>query len=165
MAELSSDILERQFGPTEIAILRQDAALRIICTKAVADGRVLELSYVRFKQASAFRFEEAHQAVLSGTSMGKAFRAGGLAFVREERSVYRQAARALPKVFRDRFQAQGTAVIVDVMIRVGNDATPYAEILEVYSPAVSWPQAGRHIDPDTMKRLRDFQRLLVEPGD
>jgi hypothetical protein len=135
---LSSDILEAQFGPTELTVLYQDASSRIICTKAKPGGQMLELSFVNFNQAGAGQFPEVHQAVKAGTSIGKAFRDAGIAFKREEQLVDSQA---LAARFGQQFGSQGAATVMTVSILAGPDQTPYAEILEIYSPAVRWPLA------------------------
>jgi hypothetical protein len=134
---LSSDILERQFGPTELTVLYQGGTSRIICTKAKASGQVLELSFVNFTRAGAEKFPEVHRAVLAGTSMGKAFRASSVAFRRKERIVH---SNDLATHFGRQFGGEGPATILEVTILAGPDKTPYAEILETYSPAVRWPR-------------------------
>ena len=135
---LSSDILEAQFGPTELKVLYQDGASRIICARAKAGGQLLELSFVSFMTVGAAKFPEVHRTVTAGTSMGKAFRASGVVFKRQERHVDKQA---LAESFGRQFGGQGRATVIAVTILAGPDETPYAEILEIYSPAVSWPQA------------------------
>ncbi len=134
---LSSDILERQFGPTKLSVLYQGGSSRIICTRAKAGGQMLELSFVNFIAAGVEKFPEVHQAILDGVSMGKAFRAAGVAFSRKERTVDSQA---LAASFGRQFGGEGSATILEVTILAGPDETPYAEILETYSPAVRWPR-------------------------
>jgi hypothetical protein len=115
---LSSDILEAQFGLTELTVLYQ------------------ELSFVNFSRAGATQFPEVHRAVTAGTSMGKAFRAAGVAFKREERPI---ASQALAARFGRLFGNEGAATVITVSILVGSDEMSYAEVLEIYSPAVRWP--------------------------
>src|SRR5665213_2595733 len=129
---LSSDILEQQFGPTEISVLHQDGSARLICTRASADGQVLEVSRVRFMPGTD-QFPKTHQAVLDGQSMGKAFRADGIKFERKVKTAYRQF---LPASFNQWFDNNEIATVVAVSILVGPNETRYAEILEIYSPAV-----------------------------
>jgi hypothetical protein len=135
--ELSSDILERQFGPTELEALHQDDATRIICTKVAGTGQILELSQVTFLEAGMDEFPEVHQAVINGVSMGKAFAGHGIAFTRQTKAAYD---RTLPFGFEQRFNSDKPATVVAVTILVGPEQTPYAEILETYSPAVAWPE-------------------------
>lgn len=136
MAELSSEILERQFGPTEVEVLHQDERTRLICTRVIATGQILEVSSVSFIEAGALVFPEVHQAVLAGESMGKAFLEAGVEFARDVQATQRQN---LPVEMIRQFEAEGPVTIVEVTILVGPDQTPYAEIIETYSPAVDWP--------------------------
>ena len=136
MAELSSEILERQFGPTEVEVLHQDERTRLICTRVIATGQILEVSSVSFIEAGALVFPEVHQAVLAGESMGKAFLEAGVEFARDVQATQRQK---LPVEMIRQFEAEGPVTIVEVTILVGPDQTPYAEIIETYSPAVDWP--------------------------
>jgi hypothetical protein len=136
---LSSDILEAQFGPTEVVVLHQNGSERIICTKVLAGGQVLELSRVLFEGAGVEKFPEVHRAVVAGQSMGKAFRAAGIEFVRETKGAYQQL---LPASLKRWFDSSEAATVVDVSILVGADQIPYAQILEVYSPAVYWPSSS-----------------------
>ncbi len=161
---LSSDILEGQFGPTEVKILLQDGLERIICTRT-PDGRILELSRVSFKLPGTEEFADVHSQVLSGASMGKAFRDNDIPFKRMTRAVYKCAAGRLPAVFRERFGVDGPATVVDVSILVGPRETAYADILEVYSPAVSWPAAAREPDGTAADRLQAFGQLLTDSKD
>jgi len=138
---LSSDILEEQFGPTKVEVLYQDAVTRIICTRALASGQVLELSYVAFVKSGAEKFPGAHRSVIAGESMGKAFRTAGIKFTRQQQTACRYN---LPENFERWFERPGAATVVAVSILVGPGKTAYAEILETYSPEVQWaPQAGK----------------------
>ena len=136
---LSSDILEAQFGPTELTVLYQDETSRIICTKAKSGGQLLELSFVDFSRVGIEKFPEVHWVVTAGTSMGKAFRAAGVPFKRKEQLVDNPV---LAAHFGRQFGSAGAATVITVSILAGPDQTPYAEILEIYSPAVHWPSAG-----------------------
>jgi len=133
---LSSDILEAQFGPTEIAVLHQDETSRIICTKVIDGGQILEISRVTFDPAGIKAYAEIHRQVVAGMSMGKAFRQAGVDF---RRQVHRTSQSELPPALRRWFGSTKKATTVEVSITVGPQALPYARILEVYSPAVRWP--------------------------
>lgn len=154
---LSSDILEQQFGPTAIEVLAQDATTRITCTKVISSQQILELSYVEFMKDGSDAFPVVHQAVISGQSMGKAFRAHDIEFHRHIQATYRCN---LPHNFGRWFGSNDPALVVLVSIFVGPDKTPYAKILETYSPAVSWPDPGivpigKQLDP-----IQNFNDLL-----
>lgn len=136
---LSSDILERQFGPTRVEILHQNAAGRLIQTVACDSGQVLELSWVVFRPAGVREFAAIHQTVVAGQSMGKAFREAGVRFSRRTRMVTR---RALPAGFSRRFACSGPGTVIEVDIEAGDRLVRYARILEVYSPAVRWPETA-----------------------
>jgi hypothetical protein len=134
---LSSDILEQQFGPTKIAVLYQDAAARIICTKVAATGQVLEISSVGFVRRGVQAFAHVHKDIAGGQSMGKAFRARNIPFTRLTKAAYK---RAVPASFGRLFGAARYATVVEVAIVVGADHIPYADIIETYSPHVQWPE-------------------------
>jgi hypothetical protein len=137
---LSSDILEQQFGPTEVEVLYQDNGTRIIRTLATDSRQILEMSRAVFIQSGVKKFPGTHQTVIEGMSMGKAFRADGIEFIREEQGTYRYA---LPAIFKRFFGSGEPATIVEVLVLAGPGKTPYATILETYSPDVRWPhQAG-----------------------
>ncbi|HEY5152460.1 MAG TPA: hypothetical protein VII55_00640 [Candidatus Saccharimonadales bacterium] len=154
---LSSDILEKQFGPTEITVLYQDASTRIICTRTVADGRVLELSRAVFMPGTR-DFEKTHRAVLDGLSMGKAFRADGIELRRHVTASYQ---RSLPAAFEKRFGRGGQATVVAVSILVGPSETHYADIIETYSPDVSWPRLGAQPVKEHSKNIKRLGEFLA----
>lgn len=162
--DLSSDILEGQFGPTELDVLRQDGQVRIIRTRTTG-GQLLELSLVSFKTSPIDGLREAHEDVLAGRSMGKAFRDRGLPFKRQVRAVYEADVSVLPPIFQRTFETSGAATVVNVSILAGPEQMAYADILEVYNPAVSWPQSAGQIDADTSKRLEDFAQLLTDSSE
>jgi hypothetical protein len=155
---LSSDILEKQFGPTEITVLYQDASTRIICTRTVADGHVLELSRVVF-MPGARDFPETHRAVLDGLSMGKAFRADGIEFRRHVNASYR---RSLPAAFKKWFGRGSPATVVAVSILVGPAKTHYADIMETYSPDVRWPHLGGQPTNEHLENIKRLEEFLDE---
>jgi hypothetical protein len=156
--ELSSDVLERQFGETELEVLYQQDDERIIATRTAATGRVLELSHVRFRPEGTARFQDIHEAVRGGTSMGKAFRAEHVAFQRRLRAAYHTG---LPSVLAGRFEAGEQATIIDLTVLAGTDHVPYADILEVYAPDVAWDVDPREADEQLAGRLTAFAKLLV----
>jgi hypothetical protein len=135
VSDLSSDILERQFGPTSIDIIYQDNKSRVICTKVIDSGQILELSYVEFIKSGVDKFPDIHREVLSGRSMGKAFKAHDTDFIRSTQSSYRYA---LPGSFNKHFGGSRPAWVIDVLILVGSNRIPYARILETYRPEVAW---------------------------
>jgi len=155
---LSSEVLEKQFGPTEVSVLYQDGKTRLICTRAATNGQVLELSRVVFNPAGTEKFAETHAAVLAGQSMGKAFKAAGIEFRRETKAAYR---RTLPASFGGWFGSGQPANIVVVAILAGPDRTPYADILEVYSPAVDWPQSGGSPSDEHLAIIKAIGELLA----
>jgi hypothetical protein len=150
---LSSDILERQFGPTEVEVLYQDNGTRIIRTLAADSRQILEVSRVVFIQAGVEKFPGTHLAISEGASMGKAFRADGIEFIREDQGAYRYA---LPAIFKKFFGSREPATVVEVLILAGPDKTPYARILETYSPDVRWPH---QVGEPTAGQLAKIQTL------
>jgi len=157
---LSSDVLERQFGPTKLEILRQDDKERIICTKVAASGQVLELSKVVFRPEGIAAFPKIHQEIVSGTSMGAAFAKAGVPFKRNVRGSYRYD--DAPSSFVERFGMQGPPTVTNVSILVGSESIPYADILEIYSPrVVPWEPSSEQINPRVVTRINDFGATLA----
>lgn len=155
--DLSSDILERQFGPTNVQILYQDDVSRSICTKVIATGQVIELSRVTFLQPGLKAFPKVHAMIVAGQSMGKAFKTQNIPFRREAHVAFQFD---LPDGFRRYFKSLGLASVVDVSIFVGQQKTPYAKILETYSPAVSWPGFEGSPADDHLLQIQLFDDFL-----
>lgn len=133
---LSSDILEAQFGPTSIDVLHDTEQERLIATTVVSSGQRLELSHVHFRQNND-EFQAIRQAMTQGMSMGKAFREAGVAFERAKQQVEQVA---LPASLQRWFLIAGEATLVTVTILAGDKRLPFADIFELYSPAVTWPE-------------------------
>jgi hypothetical protein len=152
---LSSDILEQQFGPTDLHIVQQTDSYRIIQTIDRSDKSVLELSFVTFDTATTY--PAIHQAVQSGASMGKAFRDGNVPFVREIQSVRWSN---MPKKLQSYFSSSEPVTIVEVSIFVGPEHAHYCDIVEVYHPHVSWPQSPTIDDTTLPQTLLTFLELL-----
>lgn len=154
---LSSDILEEQFGPTRLEILYRDSGSRIISTIS-GDGQVLELSWVRF-HAVGPELAHLHEEVVGGKSIGKAFRDLGIEFTRQTHGTYACAQTAN---ISKRFKASGPVTVVEVSVLAGPERTPYADILEVYSPPADWPDTAAVAPDRILKELRDFDGLLTD---
>lgn len=160
---LSSDILERQFGPTGLEILWQDidGTARIIATRVLATWQVLELSQVAFKEPGLTEFAAIHHEVLAGESMGKAFRQHNVDFTRQVNAAYRYDQHDLPASFTEQFGSSKPATVIDVSIMAGSHNLHYADILEVYSPEVLWNLHAGEMDPEIVERVRTFGNLLT----
>jgi hypothetical protein len=154
---LSSDILEDQCGPTELVILHQTPLTRIICTKVIASGQILELSRVVFMEPGIKAFPHIHKTIGAGQSMGKAFREQGIEFIRNVNYVYHAD---MPVNFSERFMNSSPATVVSVSIFVGRDRVHYADILETYSPTVSWPDPSAKPSNEQLRALQAFDNLL-----
>lgn len=151
---LSSDILERQFGPTELDVMFHGELTRIIATRTVGDGRVLEISRVVFDPEAAAAFPDAYQDMLAGESMGKAFRARGYEFERNIKSAFTCD---LPEAFARWFGDNHNATVVELATTA--DSRPVATILETYRPEVSWPYLPGELSSDqfaTVQLMADF---------
>ena len=90
--------------------------------------------------------------------MGKAFRDAGIDFIRESRSVTKSK---VPAVFSAHFNSSAPATVVEVTILVGSERTPYADILEVYSPAIEWPGPYQVAQENQQKKLEQFAENLT----
>lgn len=162
MSGLSSDALERQFGPTRLEVLKQDEGGRIICTKVIETDKILELSQVVFRQEGISAFPDIHRQVLAGTSIGKAFAEAGMPFRRDIHASYPHNQRGLPAVFSEWFGSDRPSMVTDLSVVVGPDSAPYADILEVYSADVNpWELAGGEMDQATAERFEAFGATLA----
>jgi hypothetical protein len=155
---LSSDILEAKFGPTELVILQQTAGQRLIATRTQVERKLLEISAVEFTDPGMTAFPLIHAKVLGGMSMGKAFRAGKVAFQRQEQAAFHYE---LSASLADQFKAGQTATAVAVTILVGTPSVAYASILELYSPAVIWPTLHGTPTSEQLQELAAFDTVLV----
>jgi hypothetical protein len=133
--QLSSDILEHQFGPTSLKILHQDDKIRVIQTIVTKTNQILELSLVRFIPDGVTAFPDIHRQIVAGQSMGKAFRDNDITFQRIEQCACRTSA---PLAFAKIFGTKDMTV-VSVQAIVGPAKTPFAQITETYSSVVQWP--------------------------
>ena len=154
---LSSDILEQQFGPTVIEILYQDAHTRVICAKSKKTELVLELSRVEFIKSGTHEFPQIHQEIVEGTSIGKAFRAHAVTFVREVKNTYQCT---LPDNFLRWYGNSGPATVVSVSVLVGPKKSLYANILETYSSEVRWPYPHTIPTNDQLQSVQTSDQLL-----
>jgi hypothetical protein len=154
---ISSDVLEAQFGPTEVDVLFQNQSERIIQTRVLATGQILELSWVSFNQDGIGEFPEAHARIAGGESMGKVYRSLGIDFRRNTTSVTKIN---VPKNLEQRFGTSGLATVIQVEILVGPKKTQYCTILETYIPELIWPEEATATKP-SLDALEDFSQRLT----
>ncbi|CAN5410902.1 hypothetical protein BH10PAT4_BH10PAT4_0750 [soil metagenome] len=152
---LSSDVLEKQFGPTELRILQQTNKYRIIQTIAVNTKMVLELSFVTFDRINVF--PAVHQLILDGGSIGKVYKEAGIFFYRDVRSISTSPVSNILKRF---FELSQVLTIVEVSIFVGPEKSHYCDIIEIYAQSVEWPQPVTTTDSDASNRLKEILTLL-----
>lgn len=156
--QLSSDILEDQFGPVGVEVLRHQDGQRIIRSRRLSDDATLELSWVTFRPEGQAAFAEISQDMARGQSMGKAFRDRGLAFRRRTAGTYSYE---LPPALAQRFGGDGPATVVLVSIEGGLDNIPFADILEIYGPVVRWPDPASPITPQIAAQIRAFMEEIA----
>ncbi len=154
---LSSDILKQQFGSTKLIILDQNSEYRIIKTIASADNSVLELSLVSFDQPNVNAFPDVHQTILAGESIGTAYQNAGILFKRNVTAIQHVT---LPGSIASYFKSHEKATVVAVDICVGPQQTHYCSILEIYSPAVRWPEPETAASPTVPAQIKAFAKLL-----
>ena len=154
---LSSDILEQQFGPTELVIVSQNKKHRTIQTIATQSRAVLELSIVTFDTMNITLFPEIHEQILQGSSMGKAFRDAAIEFVRDVHFVTRNV---IPAKIQTMFSSQDAATIIDVDILVGPNKSHYCHITEIYNPIVAWAMSDDPQSPNVEQALRQISKML-----
>lgn len=128
---LSSDLLEREHGDTEINILFHDDLARVIATRTVRDKKILEVSWSVFLTGAAELFPEAYEAMKKGESMGEAFTSRDIKFRRSKPVSYLYD---LPPAFQRWFGETRNATVIDLTALVGPDEKPFARILETYRP-------------------------------
>jgi hypothetical protein len=161
---LSSDILEAQFGPTDIIVLYQDADLRVISTRVIATNQLLELSQVSFIADGVSAFPEIHERIRLGESMGKAFRESAVPFIRSAQHVQLQQ---LPDIFIRLYKDSRLSTVVTTTILLGPRQIPYAHLLETYNPFVVWPDTIKQathsaLDSTISAKLEAFGVLLSD---
>ena len=152
---LSSDVLEKQFGPTELHVLKQTTTYRIIQTIATNTKTVLELSFVTFDTTNAF--PAVHQHILAGASVGKAYQHAGIMFRRDVRSV---STSPVPNILKRFFELSQQVTIVEVSIHVGPEKSHYCDIIEIYAQSVEWPQPITTTNSSVTNRLAKIATLL-----
>ncbi|MFI5271260.1 MAG: hypothetical protein ACHQT9_04420 [Candidatus Saccharimonadales bacterium] len=143
----SSDILEEKFGPTTISVLYSGEENRVSCTKDLS-GKVLEISWVRFIQHLQFNYDSAHKKVLEGESMGKVFKAEGIAFYRE---ILRSSLEMLPPRLQQLYGNSNASPVIEVLVSVGEQKIPYAKIIETYTSSLSFDELGVDLKNDSFK--------------
>ena len=173
---LSSDILEQQFGPTKVVILKQNAQYRLINTVVVATGQILELSVVSFIANGAQMYPIVHKNILAGESIGKAFRNAHIEFNRQTINTTKSKLPSkIQKMFKPAYARtsygetgilgkpsinSSLVTVVEVSIYVGPQKTHYCDILEIYSPQVVWPDKISGEVPGQIKKLNNIAGLL-----
>lgn len=155
--QTSSDILESQFGKTDIEIIHQDSNQRVICTKAIQSGKILEYSIVQFIKDGIDAFPRIHQEVLSGQSMGKAFTSVGIEFTRNTHDMYKFK---LPGNIQKKFGSMLSSNVVDVTIELGPSKIPYARILETYSPDVVFADSNKKPTEEQLKKIEILSNFI-----
>lgn len=153
----SSDILKQQFGSTRLIVLDQNSEYRIIKTIASDDNSVLELSLVTFDQPNVNTFPDVHQTILAGESIGTAYQNAGILFKRNVTVIQHVT---LPSSIASYFKSHEKATVVEVDIRVGPQQIHYCSILEIYSPAVRWPEPETTDSPTVPAQIKAFTKLL-----
>lgn len=94
--------------------------------------------------------------------MGKAFAARQILFERQIHGTYKSS--RLPRNVTERFKASEPATIMTVSILVGPNDTPYADILEIYSPEVLWRSELEEAGAAILDRMQAFSSLLPPSG-
>jgi len=135
--------------------------MRIISTKSKSNNQILELSWVTFNLQGISAYPAVHATVWQGKSMGKAFRSAGVAFARDIQAISKSS---IPEQLTKLFGRNGLATCIDVSILVGPQKIPYAQILEVYSPAVTWPGSYTEHGAGQYHKLDKFIKLLEKRG-
>ena len=154
---LSSDILEQQFGPTELVIVSQNKKHRTIQTIATQSHAVLELSVVSFDRMNTILFPEIHEQILQGSSMGRAFKNAAVDFFRDVHFISHSA---VPANIQTIFTNQNAATIIDVDILIGPDKIHYCHITEIYNPIVVWPISSKPRSLNVEQALRQISKML-----
>jgi hypothetical protein len=159
--ELSSDLLEAQFGPIDIDVVRDNGKERIIRTVAEKSGQVLEISHVLFCAGVSEKLH-AMRRTIAGQSMGKAFQAAQVPFQRHNYAGYKYD---LPENFIDQYGSDEAATVLAVKVFAGDEYELFADILETYHPDVTaWDDQlfGSHEPTDEQReRIQVLDRFLA----
>lgn len=155
---LSSDVLEAQFGPTTIDVLYQSDTERIIQTRVISTGKILELSWVKFDLSNIHKFAQAHKEVMAGESIGKVFRSRGIEFERIQAAA---AKLLLPKYFNAQFQTKQPSTVVKVRVYVTSEKVHYCDILETYNPLIKWPEDTLGLSNNMKSSIDKFSLKLT----
>jgi hypothetical protein len=156
--QIATDFLEQHFGPVRAEIIHQDAKSRLIYTRTIHTGQILECAWVRFNPEVVLLYREVHEQIAAGELMGKAFRQAAIGFIRSELAGFQQS--LSPKLQRIFNTQSSSATCKYVSIQVGERLQEYARNLELYSPAVPWP-ADHH---GTHEQIQAAQGLISELG-
>jgi DNA-binding FadR family transcriptional regulator len=140
--QLTTDVLERQFGPLKLTVLAQSALNRVTQISALRTNQSLEFALVAFTQQTADQFKAVHQAITEGSMIGKTFRNHGIAFNRQPIAHFALQNELLATLFEGR----SSAVVKVADLLVGENREVYARNIEFYSPLISWnePNFAEH---------------------
>lgn len=170
---LASDVLEGQFdGPCTLNVLSQlevpdeeglgrNKVVRLVEIKAPS-GQVVELALTKFKVVTweelGTELAVTHQKVMNGAPMGKTFREHGIPFVRRVRVVNQ---RLLPDSFCAYFNTALPATVLILDVYIGEEGLHYAQIMEVYTNEVNWPDAPSPSTAEIDRAIEELNGLLI----
>jgi hypothetical protein len=154
---LASDILESQFGECKITVLRQQKSERAVAVAAMSNLQILELAHVTFAPNAGEQHHDAHKHILAGEAMGKTFKSLGVPFFRQTRMV---SISTLPANLKTLMAESKRATVVEVTVYVGHDPIAYAQILEIYSSKVAWPERINTPSTAVTKALERFEAYM-----
>ncbi|MDP1694074.1 MAG: hypothetical protein Q8L34_00880 [Candidatus Woesearchaeota archaeon] len=136
----ASELLEQIFGPLEIKIVNQDQEKRTSydreSLRITQDGKVLVYNLVTFNLPILFKQE--HATILQGNPIGPTFQHYRHHIIRVTRCIFPFAS---PTSLADLFQTKSNSIVkvVDFYVYQKSRSTKYAEIIEIYSPRVRFP--------------------------
>ena len=133
--KLGTDKVREVFGELKPQIIYQDDAERVMLAKSL-DDRVGAYSIVQFDDFGRKFTPEIHDEVLRGKFIGETFRKHGVPIFREEECVF---VYTLPQQLQEIFGNSGKESFVKkINFRIGHVRVPYASIIEIYSPRISF---------------------------
>lgn len=152
--KLGTDVLKEKFGEITPQITYRDGSSRVVLAVA-EDGRVGAYSIVHFDDVGKSLIpDEIHRQIIGGKLIGKTIRESGIPFERDEECtfVYR-----IPKSIQSLFNTDHKESFVKrVNFKIGTINSPYASIVEIYSPLVSFSELDEKFEGSVQRTIKEL---------
>lgn len=133
--KLGTDKVREIFGELKPQVIYHDDDKRVMLTKSLDDA-VGAYLIVQFDEFGRKLMPKIHKEILQGNFVGETFRKHDVPIFREDECTF---VYILPKQLQEIFGSSGRESFVKkVKFRIGHVRVPYASIIEVYSPRISF---------------------------